>query len=105
MWWCQHIDANKDGQIDRNELASALSCDAEGADTLINKFDTNGDGMLNEQEWNRLQVTATVARLQKQELQSARQGLTERELQLIARVTRLERIVDDVLCKGKTLSE
>jgi len=58
------IDENKDGLLDKSEIAKAEGINEEEAAVIIEKYDTNNDGKFNEKEFNEFYASKEGANIQ-----------------------------------------
>eukprot|EP01083_Nonionella_stella_P277346 942852_1 len=75
------MDDNKDGKLDANELANACDISVSEAELLIEQYDTNNDGMLNEQEFENLKQKILSEKKEKERLEKIKADRAERQKQ------------------------
>merc|ERR1712039_869476 len=75
------MDDNKDNKVSANELAQATNISVKEAELLIKQVDKNGDGLLDEQEFNDLKNKILQEQKEKERIKQIQQQRQERQKQ------------------------
>merc|ERR1712129_356072 len=75
------MDDNKDDKVSAQELASATNISVREAELLIKQFDANGDGMLNDEEFDRLKGKILSEQKEKEKVRQIQLQQQERQKQ------------------------